>query len=200
MKEIFILDDHEIVIKGLASFIDGLSGYKFAGSACTLDLGLKRILHSKPDVVILDYAFPEGNGGSIIQAILHNDPHCKIVVFSFNSSQNIVQNLLALGASGYILKGDGIEELKACLSEISQDNTYTSSSIKNDTSPNSSAELSSREKEVAYLIQQGLSTKQIASELIISFNTVESHRRSIRKKLRAHNVAEMLNSLNQSNT
>ncbi len=156
----------------------------------------------RPDVVIMDIAMPELNGIGATREILDADGSIRILALSMHPSGRVVSEMLRAGASGYLVKSCALAELVTAVRTIQAGKTYLSPEIagvvvdgfvQSLPTENGLARgvLSDRECQVLQLVAEGLSTKEIASELDITSKTVDTHRQHIMDKLGIRSIAEL---------
>jgi DNA-binding NarL/FixJ family response regulator len=145
---------------------------------------------------------PEMDGVQATRELLKKHPGIKVLGLSMYNDKEYISDILKAGALGYILKNTGKETLIHAIRSIHNGGNYLgeevsktllSSFIKNPGSGQVVEKLSDREKEVLECIATGLTTHEIADQLFISKNTVETHRKNLLYKLRARNTAELVN-------
>ena len=154
------------------------------------------------DIVLLDLNMPEMNGIDACKAIKKFNPKIKIIILSMISESKMVQKLMTYGASGYLLKNSGQEELIDAIKEVHKGNNHFDQEIidimlypdkhKAVKDENLHPSLSRREKEILQLIIEECTTAEIAEKLFISVGTVESHRRNMISKLGVRNTAGLV--------
>ena len=200
--KILLADDHKIIREGLRSLIEKQSGMEVVAEADNGRDAVQLAGELRPDVVIMDITMPDLNGIDATKQIIHYAPGVKVIALSVHSDRRFVTGILEAGASGYLLKDCAFEELAAAIRAVVQNKDYLDSRItslvikdyvRRLSEAESSAEfvLTSREREVLQLLAEGRSTKQIASSLHLSLQTVETHRRNIMEKLKVNSVAEL---------
>lgn len=156
----------------------------------------------RPAVVVMDIAMPLLNGLEATRQILKAYPDTKVLILSAHGDDAYIEQVIALGASGYLLKQTSAHILTRAVREVRNGNNYYSPSISRrlrrdyEKSTDQMAmlkkkgvRLSSREAEVLQLIAEGQSNKQVAAELGISVKTVEKHRQRLMEKLNIHDTA-----------
>ncbi len=200
--EILLADDHQIVRDGLKSLIEKQPAMRVVGEASNGRDVVRLAGELQPDVIILDIGMPELNGIDATRQIKGQYPLIKILALSMQSDSRFVAQMLSVGASGYLLKDCAFEELSRAIQTVIEGQTYlspgiTSQVIKdyvrriNSSDQSEGHFLTPREREVIQLLAEGLSTKAIASQLVISVKTVESHRTQIMEKLDMHSIAQL---------
>ena len=149
------------------------------------------------DLILLDYALPDGTGLDVIEAAKRLCPEVKIVILSGEAGGAIVKQLMDKGINGFMGKDIQPEELSAVLDTVMQGNTYEGqqtmhlqSDLKADM--DTLATLTRREMEIITLCAAGMSAKQIAEELNITPHTVENHKDSIFNKLKVKSTSELI--------
>jgi len=204
MKRIAVLlaEDHTIVREGLRTLLEAEGDIKVVGEAETGRQAVELAKKLRPAVVVMDIAMPLLNGLEATRQILKAVPGAKVLILSAHSDDAYVEQVIALGAAGYLLKQTSAHVLSKAVREVQKGNTFFSPSIarhlRNHYGPSpdaggriqkKGARLSSREAEVLQLIAEGQANKQVAAELGISVKTVEKHRQRLMEKLNIHDTA-----------
>ena len=204
MKPITVLlaEDHMIVREGLRALLKLETDIEIVGEAENGRQAVVLVSQLGPDVVIMDIAMPLLNGLEATRQILQTAPSTKILMLSAHSDDAYVEQVMALGASGYLIKQTAAHVLPEAIREIHLGRTFFSPSISGRIKihdrktparghlPGKKAPLlTSRETEVLQLIAEGKANKQTADELHISIKTVEKHRQSLMHKLNIHDTA-----------
>ncbi|MGK0186278.1 MAG: DNA-binding NarL/FixJ family response regulator [Verrucomicrobiales bacterium] len=200
---ILLAEDHTIVREGLRALLEPESDIKIIGEASdgrsTVELAAKL----RPDVVVMDIAMPLMNGIEATRQIMHQLPEAKILILSAHSDDAYVEQVIALGAKGYLIKQTAAQVLAESIRRVHQGKTCLSPMVlkrlqRHETKAQASGELhakknasrlSSREAEVLQLIAEGKANKETAGVLDISIKTVEKHRQSLMDKLDIHDTA-----------
>jgi len=203
IKKISVLlaDDHTVVRQGLKALLSAEEDIEVIGEAENGRQAVVLARKTPPDVVVMDVAMPLLNGLEATRQILRNSPSTKVLVLTSYGDDDCVQQLMQVGASGYLIKQTAANDLLKAIREIQRGNAYFSPTIakrlrdqcreafSTGQAPRRACELTSREAEVLQLIAEGFSNKQIAAELCISIKTVEKHRQQVMNKLNIHDVA-----------
>jgi two-component system, NarL family, response regulator LiaR len=190
---ILIVDDHEVVRKGLRSYLDTLANYRVVGEASTGEEAIKIVEEFIPDVVLMDLIMPGMDGVETTRRIKKISPRTQVVVLtSFHEDSHIFPALKA-GATSYILKDMKMEKLvesleRAVAGEVTLHPLVARRVLQNFQGDDPEdqplfADLTDREQEVLRLIANGLSNSEIAAKLVISENTVKGHVSNILSKL-----------------
>jgi DNA-binding NarL/FixJ family response regulator len=202
MIRILIADDHQMFIDGLRSLLEGSDDIAVVGEASN---GLKVVEicdRQEVDIVIMDINMPEMDGIQATRELLKRHPSIKVLGLSMYNDREYISDILKAGACGYILKNTGKETLLNAIRTVQSGGNYLgeevsktllNSFMKNPSTGESIEKLSDREKEVLACIATGLTTHEIADQLFISKNTVETHRKNLLYKLKARNTAELVN-------
>lgn len=187
LYNIILADDHVLVRHGLRRIIEGVPDLQVVGEASD-GLELLALLDKvSPHLVILDMSMPNLRGIEAVREIKMKYPDVKILVLTMH--KEYLQQALASGANGYLLKEDADRELFSAIENIRQGRLALSPRL---TGEPSSEPLSIREKEVLKLIAEGKSNKEMANILFISIRTVESHRAHIMAKLKVNSSADLV--------
>ena len=202
MKRITVLlaEDHLIVREGFRSLLKSESDIEVVGEAETGRQAVTLAKKLRPAIVVMDIAMPQLNGLEATRQIRKTIPGTKVLMLSAHSDDAYVEQAVAFGAVGFLLKQTSSHDLSRAIREVQGGNGFFSPSIAKrlhaQKSPNGDkplrkrvARLSSRELEVLQLIAEGQPNKQVAGELEISIKTVEKHRQSLMQKLNIHDVA-----------
>ena len=202
MKRITLLlaDDHQIVREGFRMLLDAEADLEVVGEAQNGRQALELTRKLRPSVVVMDIAMPLLNGLEATRQIRKAFPNIKVVILSAHSDDAYVEQAIAIGAVGFLLKQTSSLDLSRAIREVYRGNTFFSASISkrlhDQKTPASGkalrkkvAHLSSRELEVLQLIAEGNANKQTAAELGISIKTVEKHRQNLMAKLNIHEIS-----------
>jgi DNA-binding NarL/FixJ family response regulator len=201
---ILIADDHEVVRAGVRSLLEGRPDYEVCGEAATGRQVVALAQQLKPDIVILDVTMPELNGLEAARQILKAVPDVRVLILSVHETEELVRDIIEIGAHGYVLKSDAGRELTAAMQALRNRETFFTSRVAqialrayrnkpatSVTRPSAGA-LTPREREVLQLLAEGKSNKEVATALGISVMTVETHRANVMHKLGVHSVAELV--------
>jgi len=193
---IIIADDHPLLLKGLSDFLIE-KGYNLLGSGKDGREAYNLITKKNPDIAILDIQMPYMSGLEIAQQCKGLDLDTKIVLITLHKEKDLYQKAQELNIFGYILKEFALEEIENCIKTVTEGVPFFSDKIKeligvvfvDDGELNT---LTPSEKKILKLIAQDKTNKEIASQLFISYRTVEKHRSNIITKL---NIEPKTNSL-----
>lgn len=195
MTSILIADDHQVVLDGLQALIARTRGFEVVGTA---KQGWEVIDHVEaqgaPDIILMDISMPQKDGVETMRYFQEKGIAVRVIILSMHLSSSLAHTLFGLGAKGYLQKDCELEELKAALYAVRDGETYLSKNMtqvmvesagqREEQAPEEKAvpRLSPREAEVLRLLQAEMSSRQMAEELGISFNTVETHRKHLLNK------------------
>lgn len=178
---LYIADDHQMVIDGLKLLIGNDESMKIIGSASDSETARKDIISKRPDLVLLDLRMPkEQEGLDLIFSLIKVTKNTKFIILSMHSEQHYMRDAMNGGASGYLLKNAGKEELRKCLMTVLRGGTYFPN-LKPVKEIHKSL-FTQREAQILKLIIDGLFTVDIANQLSLSLHTVRTHRKSICRK------------------
>ena len=205
MKKITVLlaDDHAIIREGLRSLLEAETDIEVVGEANTGRQALVLTKKLLPAVVVMDIAMPLLNGLEATRQILKAVPATRILILSAHRDDEYVDEVIRLGAAGYLIKQTSAHILPKAIREANNGNSFFDPAIakrlgdRNETAPSgalgwrkkSDIKLTSREVEILQLIAEGKANKQTADELGISIKTVEKHRQNLMSKLDVHDTA-----------
>jgi DNA-binding NarL/FixJ family response regulator len=200
---VFVVDDHPIVRHGLSQLINHEPDLVVCGEAEDESQLFATIGKAAPDIVLLDLMLQRGDGISLIKQLSALYPKLAILVLSIHSESLYAVRVLRAGAKGYLMKREAVGKVLIAIRRVLAGQHYLSEQMQSSflqacgkRGENAVAypfeRLSDRELEVFRLVGQGVGTRQIASQLNLSVNTVESHRASIKKRLGLKDAAELL--------
>lgn len=200
---VVVVDDHKIVLEGLVALLQDQADMKVVGQATSGRVALDIIRHLRPDVALLDITMPELTGLEITRRLAEELPDVKVLILTMHDEEAFLFEALKAGASGYILKGAGSDELIFAIEEVVRGGAYITPQLAKglvdqalrehvDASPVSEEPLTGREEEVLVLIAQGLTNKEIGSQMVVSLNTVKTHRLHLYRKLGLHTRSEII--------
>jgi two-component system NarL family response regulator len=188
---VLIADDHLVFRLGLKSLLSGESDIAVIGEAANGAQTIEKFHELKPDVVVLDLRMPEGGGMSALQAIRKVQRDARVLVLSSYGNEEEVYRAIRAGASGYVLKDAGREDLTGAIRQVYEGKRWIQPSIEPLIAERADRpELTSREMDVLRLLVTGLTNREIAHVLGNSENTIRNHTISIFAKLYVSDRAE----------
>ena len=199
MTRILLVDDHELMREGLRSILEGEENVEIVGEASSGREAVTLSRTLEPDVVVMDVGMRDLNGIDATRQIVGELPAVQVIALSSHSDSRYVSAMLEAGACGYVLKANAYADLREALQAARQGKSYlcaevtkgvVNASLHGSRGVDPSV-LSEREREVLQLLAEGLTSPQIGKRLFIATSTVETHRRSIMRKLAIHSVADL---------
>jgi RNA polymerase sigma factor (sigma-70 family) len=206
--KVLIVDDHAVVVEGIHRALQDEPDFEIVGTASDGLQAVQQVLSLEPDIVIMDVSMPNLNGIEATHEIKTFKEPIHVLIYSMYSDKEYILSLFRLGISGYVLKGEPIEDLIRAIKSVSSGATYYSQSVQEiirdhmeDLELGGGAiareiqdgliKLSVREKEVFVLLADGLTPREIAKRLGISPKTAETHKYNIMEKLEVSSVAQL---------
>lgn len=190
-QHVVIADDHPIFRKGLRDVIDSTSQWQVIAEAESGKTAIEYYFAYTPAVIILDISMGESNGFDAAQKILQLDPKARCVMMTMYREASFCQRALSIGAKGYLLKEDSINDIVTCLEHVVQGKQFISSSLNTTACLSQESKviiipeqvLSDTEMKILTAIAELKTNKVIATEFNISVRTVQNHRQNICNKL-----------------
>ncbi len=189
---VFILDDHEVVRRGLSDLLESAGGITVVGEAATAAEALARIPATRPDVAVLDARLPDGSGIDVCRDIRSSLPGVRCIILTSYDDNDAIFAAVMAGASGYLLKEirgvnlvNAVREVAAGRSLLDPSVTERLLARLRDPSPKDQrlASLTDRESEVLALIADGLTNRQIGERLFLAEKTVKNYVSGLLSKL-----------------
>lgn len=191
---VFIVDDHFMVIEGIRSILQDEKNINWLGHAMNASSCLEFLEKYQPNVIFMDISLPDESGIDLCKKVVKLYPKIKILGLSTYNQQSIIQDMMKSGASGYLLKNASKEELLDAIEAVMAGEEYlcfdAEESLQN--TENLVPIITKREKEVLGLICEGFTNPEIAEKLFISLPTANTHRKSLLAKFGAKNVASLV--------
>lgn len=189
--KLLIADDHQVVRSGLKSLVAG-TDIEVVAEAANGEEAVRLTEKIKPDLVLLDIRMPDVDGLTALGRIKMNNPAMSIIMLSTYDNPTYIARAVALGASGYLLKGSTRDELLAAIRKVAGgEDAWTRDELRRVTgalaTPRMAADvevpLTQRESEVLRQLAFGLTNKEIGQALGISYETVKEHVQHILRKI-----------------
>ncbi|MBN2244295.1 MAG: response regulator transcription factor [Candidatus Aminicenantes bacterium] len=200
MIKVLIADDYPVVREGLKKIFSGTNHIVVAGEAENGQELLERIKDEDFNVVLLDITMPNTNWLEVLKELKRRIPKVPVVILSMHRGEEYVTRAFKAGASGYLTKESMLDELVQAVDKVVEGRKYISPAIaeslvslfdtEKETPPHKL--LSDREYEVMSLMVKGKKPKEIARELFLSPNTVNTYRARILEKTKTNNIAELV--------
>ncbi len=193
MTKILVADDHDLVRMGIVRMLADVDGFEVVGEAKTGEEAVKLAREISPDVILMDVKMPGIGGLEATRKIQTACDTAKVIAVTALSDELFSERLMKAGASGYVTKGAGFDEIVSAITTVVGGSLYISSDIaqqlalknfgqnKSEASP--FEQLSERELQTAIQIANGVKVNQIADSFCVSPKTVNSYRYRIFEKL-----------------
>jgi two-component system, NarL family, response regulator DevR len=189
---VFLVDDHEVVRRGLRELLDAEDDITVVGDAATAGMALAGIASSTPDVAVLDVRLPDGNGVEVCREVRARDPKIAcIMLTSFGDDEALFDAIMA-GASGYLLKDIRGNDLVDAVRRVAAGDSLLDPALtgkvlerlrKGDEEDPRLASLSDQERRILAHIAEGLTNRQIAEKMHLAEKTVKNYVSNLLAKL-----------------
>lgn len=186
-----IADDHDIVRRGLAAFLNGFDDLQLVGEAATGAEAIRTCDALRPDVILMDMMLPDMDGIAVTRAIRAQNPAVQVVMLTSSKDEQLVQSALQAGAIGYMLKNISVMEMANTIRAAHVGKLVLAPEAAqllinmavNPRSATPSYHLTERERTILRLIVQGLNNQAIADQLFVSRATVKAYVSTLLSKL-----------------
>ncbi|SHE89021.1 response regulator [Flavisolibacter ginsengisoli] len=204
---ILIVDDHTLIRETWSFILNADSRFNVIAACGSGEEAVELAKQFRPHIVLMDINLPGINGIEATALIRKYAPGTKIVAISLHTQPAFVQKIMQNGASGYVTKNSGRQEMVKAIEEIFFGKKYICNNIKeiiaeqmmfNDGQQKGIHSLTTREIEIISLIKKGDTSKEIAASLYLSTKTVEVHRYNILKKLKLKNSVSLVEYVNKN--
>lgn len=190
---VLVADDHPLIVTGISTVLGRDPGFEVVGTGHSGRETVRAVEELCPDVVLLDVRLGDMDGAQVARILLDARPGLRIVMLTAFDDPGVLQTCLAIGVSGILLKGSPDLDLAGALREVVRGGVVIDDSVAAaleragsllDAGP--PVGVRPREMEVLRLMAMGLTTRDVATELHLSVNTVRSYTQSLMEKLGAH--------------
>ena len=193
-KQIYIVEDHPVVRRGLASLVEPEPDLTISGEAGSAREARQHLSETTPDLVLLDLSLEEGSGLSLLEHLHATQPDLPILVVSMHDEALYARRALDNGALGYLMKSNATEEIVEAARQVLDGNVYLSAEMTSmivservgDGEPDNMSPLDAltdRELEVLMLLGEGHERREIAEELALSPKTIDTYKKNLQEKL-----------------
>ena len=198
---ILIADDHEVVRRGVRALLEDRPGWVICDEAVDGREAVEKTGRLRPDVVILDIGMPLLNGLEAARQVRLVSPESEVLILTMHESEQVVREVLAAGARGYVLKSDAGRDLVRAVEALARHKTFFTSNVAEFVlrgfldgggEEGEPSMLTPREREVVQLLAEGKSNQEAADALGISVRTVETHRANVMRKLNCQSLSDLV--------
>lgn len=199
--KIIIVEDTELFRKGLTMVINKFDNARVIAEAGSGKQFLDLLDTINPDIVLMDIELPDMSGIKVTELALKKIPELKIIALTMFGADEYINNMIKVGAKGFLLKNIGKEELKKAISAVSQGRFYYSEELmsyfynvlkRSKSKTDIKLVLTKREIEILNLIAQGLTDIEIGEKLNLSNRTINAHRNKMLTKTGAKNTVNLI--------
>ncbi len=182
---VFLLDDHEVVRRGVHDLLDTEPGLLVVGEAATAEQAIARVPALRPDVAVLDMRLPDGDGVTVCRELRSRMPGLAcLILTSFDDEDALLDSVMA-GAAGYVLKQISGTDLVSAVRTVASGQsmldpgatTRLMARLRGETGPQARPfpQLTEREREILALVGEGLTNRQIGQRLFLAEKTIKNH-------------------------
>lgn len=198
--KLLIADDHTMMAQMWGDFLSKSDTYVVVDKVSSCEELKSALADYQPDIVLLDLLLSDGSALDILGMLKQISPSAKFLAVSGYADKATVKRAFAFGVDGYLTKTSTLEEMKEAINCVIEGKEYRCKDVEDILSDELTEEvdlskknpLTKKEKQVAYWVYRGLSAKDIAEKLGISFKTVEVHRHHIYQKLGIQKSAKLM--------
>ncbi|HEV2207546.1 MAG TPA: response regulator transcription factor [Verrucomicrobiae bacterium] len=199
MTTVAIVEDNAVMRKTFSQWVDGAPGFRCVFACATAEEALAELPALKPDVVLMDIHLPGESGIACTAQLKEKLPSVQVIIVTVYRNHELIFQALQAGACGYLLKRSSPEELLKAINEVCSGGAPMTSEIarmlveafqKKPANVATNEALTQRESEILSWLSEGLSNKEIADRVKISYDTVRAHLRHIYEKLHVRGRTE----------
>ena len=202
--KVCIADDHQEIAIGLIQMLNHEQDIEVIGTVKNKEELTEWLVHQLPHILLLDIRMPEAKDGlAACKYVRKKFPEIRIITYSAHEAIYWIDEMRSQGSMGYLRKGSEAREIATAIREVASGKTYfredISSKLKAFRTKNQGAKkITRREMDVLRLIVKGFTSSQIAQELVVSENTVETHRKNLFAKCQVKNAVELFRFANEN--
>jgi len=200
-QRILLVDDHEVVRLGLKALLEHHSQFEVVGEAATAKEALEQVARLRPEIVLMDIRLPGTSGIEACEEVIKQFPETRVVMLTSYAEDEMLFSAIRAGASGYILKQIGGEDLVRALEAVGRGEALLDPAVTQrvfqevrravkEEEASAFANLSQQERHVLLLVSEGKTNREIAKALFLGEGTVRNYVSSILSKLGVSNRAE----------
>lgn len=201
MLRIFLVDNHVLIRAGLRGVVRARRDFSICGETSNGPDAVHLATQAKPDVVVIDVDLPGLNGIEAARQIREGSPDTEILIFTSESSEDLMREARRAGARGYLSKSASDAEIIGAIEAVARHEAYPSglgaeipseSLVPQIRDESDEPGLTPRERQIVQLIAEGHRSREIAAMLAVSLRAVETHRAAAMRKLQLHSVADLV--------
>jgi DNA-binding NarL/FixJ family response regulator len=211
---VLVIEDNRLVRDGLAALLDAQPDFKVVAAAEGANAGLLQVRETKPHVVLVDAALGSHDSHRLVESVKKEAPESKVIVMDLLPAQEDIIGFIKAGANGFIVKDATIEDFIKTIRSVAEGADVVPPSLtgtllshivdqavmRSTATVLEAVRMTKREQEIANLIADGLSNKEIAQRLNIATYTVKSHVHNILEKLALHSRLQIAAHTHKANT
>lgn len=199
MIDVMLVDDHDLVRKGIRRLLDDTDGIRVIAEATDGEQAISQVRKQKPDVILMDISMPGIGGLEATRKITRGSPDMKVIAVTIHDDDPFPARLLEAGAAGYITKGCDIDEIIIAIQSVYSGNQYITPGVAqklalsfvNNRGKSLLEELTQREVQVMLMVVKGESNRGISEKLCLSPKTTSTYRGRLFDKLGVDNDVEL---------
>jgi two-component system, NarL family, response regulator DevR len=189
---VFLLDDHEVVRRGVRDLLEAQEDFEIVGEAGTAEEGLSRIPPTQPDVAIVDMRLPDGNGVEVCREVRSHNPHIQCLILTSFADDEALFDAIMAGAAGYLLKQIKGTDLVDAIRRVASGQSLLDPNVtarvlerlrRGPEEDERLARLTEQERRILDLIAEGLTNRQIAERIFLAEKTVKNYVSNLLAKL-----------------
>ncbi len=193
---VVLVEDHVAYRESFRVALRSLTSFVVVAEAGNARSAIEAIEQHRPELAVIDFRLPDSNGIALARELRRRRSKTRLLMLGRRTHPLFVRDAINAGIGGFALKQDPLEEILHAMKQVAAGTTYISPSLQESLSTaglgeETLATLSHREREVLFLLVEGMSSKEIARALFLSAKTVDAHRLHINRKLGVHTPAEL---------